>query len=345
MYQAYYNCRNLTGSPVCGNNVTKMCDTYYNCRNLTGAAIVGANVTNIINAYTNCNNLTNIVVHPLLPPVATNAFDGIPETVPIYVHLEALGVYRESPTWSSYVTRLKSIEPFGNIVFLTKESVVTTLLNTNSDISINYLSPESNTPTVNIVSDNTNIATVSNITVTEFKINFTINSLTTEGSATITVTATTSDGETNTFTLVVNVYEKLPTSYSVQYVDGATYGFTLNEDGYYESTNNGVDKSYSICKVNITTDGISKVYFDCINSGENNYDFGILSNVDSTLTLDYTEDSANVFKSFKGSSNTSVQTVDYGVLTEGEHFVYVKYRKDSSASSDNDSLQFKVRFE
>lgn len=140
--------------------------------------------------------------------------------------------------------------------------------------------------------------------------------------------------------------QELPSyGYSVESIDGATYGFTLNSDEYYESQNKGIHSSYAICKLNITSDGIHNLYLDCINSGENNYDFGILSNVDTTLTLDYSVDSTNVFKSFKGLSSTSVQTVDYGILTEGEHYIYIKFRKDGSASSGNDSLQFKVRFE
>ena len=59
--------------------------------------------------------------------------------------------------------------------------------------------------------------------------------------------------------------------------------------------------------------------------------------------MSYSADSS-YYKKFT-SSSTSVQTVDYGVLEAGEHFIYVKYRKDSSVNSGNDSLQFKVRLE
>ncbi|MBQ8570277.1 MAG: hypothetical protein IJ444_02065 [Kiritimatiellae bacterium] len=133
-------------------------------------------------------------------------------------------------------------------------------------------------------------------------------------------------------------------SYTVEAVSGATYGFALNSDGYYESTNAGVDGSYSLCKVNIVVDGVSNMYVDCINYGESSFDYGILSNVDTTLELSNAADSTNVKQSFSGMQSADVQTVDYGVLTAGEHYIYIKYRKDDSVNSNNDSLQFKVRF-
>jgi hypothetical protein len=58
MYRTYDNCINLTGSPVCGNNVTSMSETYYNCRNLTGNPVCGNNVTHMYGTYWNCINIT-----------------------------------------------------------------------------------------------------------------------------------------------------------------------------------------------------------------------------------------------------------------------------------------------
>jgi len=58
MYSTYRNCSNLTGSPVCGDKVTNMGSAYYNCYNLTGSPACGANVTDMSYAYSNCSNLT-----------------------------------------------------------------------------------------------------------------------------------------------------------------------------------------------------------------------------------------------------------------------------------------------
>ena len=134
-------------------------------------------------------------------------------------------------------------------------------------------------------------------------------------------------------------------NYTVEKPSGATYGFSPKADNYYESNNKGINSSYAMAKLNFTTDGSYKLYLDCINYAETNYDFGILSELDKTLQMSNTVDSTNVKKNFKGSSSPNVQTVDYGQIAQGSHYIYIKFRKDSSASSNNDSLQFKVRTE
>jgi hypothetical protein len=58
MSLAYADCINLTGNPVCGNNVTGMSLAYDNCYNLTGNPVCGNNVTNMYRTYANCYNLT-----------------------------------------------------------------------------------------------------------------------------------------------------------------------------------------------------------------------------------------------------------------------------------------------
>ena len=53
---AYANCRKLTGSAVCGNNVVNMAGTYRFCTNITAAAS-GENVRHMYNTYYGCSNL------------------------------------------------------------------------------------------------------------------------------------------------------------------------------------------------------------------------------------------------------------------------------------------------
>ena len=82
---------------------------------------------------------------------------------------------------------------------------------------------------------------------------------------------------------------------------------------------------------------------ECINSGESSYDFGILSKIDTPLSIDNHEDSStNTYKSFKDESSTTPVVITYPEATVGEHFIYIKYRKDGSGNNGNDSLQFKV---
>ena len=69
MSSTYYYCHSLTGSPVCGDNVTNMSSTYYYCNKLTGSPVCGRSVTNMSNTYYNCSNLTG---SPVCGPNVTN---------------------------------------------------------------------------------------------------------------------------------------------------------------------------------------------------------------------------------------------------------------------------------
>lgn len=125
----------------------------------------------------------------------------------------------------------------------------------------------------------------------------------------------------------------------------AKYGFELNSAGYYVSKNYHIQNSAALCKVIFNVSTETQVRLDCINSGESNYDYGIISQIDKTLTTSTNDDgntgTTNVLKNFKGSSSTKVQAVTLTVPA-GEHFIYIKYRKDGSSDNGNDTLQFKV---
>lgn len=134
-------------------------------------------------------------------------------------------------------------------------------------------------------------------------------------------------------------------NYKVEDVSGADYNFVLNADEYYESTNQKIQSSYSLCKVTFNIDTETEIAINYINSGESSYDYGIFSQLDKTLSLSNSDDgssgSTNVKMNCKGDSSLEVRTITY-VVPEGEHFIYIKYRKDGSADSGNDSLQFKI---
>ena len=201
-----------------------------------------------------------------------------------------------------------------------------------------------NIPTVNITSDNEEVVTISNINATTSEITFDVNVLEVQGTANITVSI--SDDATIEETFTIGHYNYEEPTYSVENITDATYGFKLNSDEYYESTNKGVNNSYSLCKIvinNPNPDNIVKMTLCCKHSSENNRDFGILSNIDTTLELSYSADSSNVYKSFKGIGSIVPMEVSYA-LPNGEHFIYAKYIKDNSESTGYDSLQFKVMF-
>lgn len=133
--------------------------------------------------------------------------------------------------------------------------------------------------------------------------------------------------------------------YTVEDVPGTLYGFELNGDGYYESDNQKKPSTYALCKVTWTTTAEKTVTLRCISYGESNYDYGLVSQIDQTLSASTNDDgstgSTTVLKNFKGLS--SATPVDLSLtIPSGEHFIYCKYRKNGSGDTGNDSFQFKV---
>lgn len=174
------------------------------------------------------------------------------------------------------------------------------------------------------------------------KVSSSVNSVTING-ASIEVQLKGSSGNTTVDGTVrvtyVVYFSSIPTYNVVQVSSTTSQQFKLNSSGYYESQCKGVNNGWSLCKVEFNKSGNYTI--QCISYGENNYDFGILSTINNTLSASNTIDSSNVKKSFKGASKSTVQSVTYTGVKVGD-YIYVKYRKDSNVNNGNDTLQFKV---
>lgn len=120
------------------------------------------------------------------------------------------------------------------------------------------------------------------------------------------------------------------------------YGFIENSSGYYASNNKGIHNSFAYCRVRFIVHNQTDLSISYINSGESNYDYGLFSNLDTDLIADVNNTSTNVYKSCYGQSSTDVKTLIYNQVPVGEHYITIKFRKDGSSSSGNDSLQFKL---
>lgn len=118
------------------------------------------------------------------------------------------------------------------------------------------------------------------------------------------------------------------------------YDFTLTSDGYYTSQNAGVANSYAYGGFKFTFTKPTQVKFRCISYGESNYDYGIMSNLDTSLSKDSTADSTGVYHSFKGESSATPQTFSM-TIPAGNHYVSFKYIKDGSNDKNGD--YFKVK--
>lgn len=134
-------------------------------------------------------------------------------------------------------------------------------------------------------------------------------------------------------------------------VSGASYGFQLNSStGYYVSTNNGVNKSASVARVNFDFETACVVTISYINYAEASYDYGLFGKLDTEVATDgltasqngsLPSDSTSNYELAMCSNSTSVQTITYNIPS-GNHFVDIKYGKDDASNSGDDSLQWKI---
>ena len=104
-YAAFGECDGFTGSLTIGDSVTTIGDyAFFNCSGFTGSLIIGNSVTTIgESAFYYCANLSYMIVLPDTPPIlGTDAFDGVPTTLPVYVPCESQGVYQNASGWSAF---------------------------------------------------------------------------------------------------------------------------------------------------------------------------------------------------------------------------------------------------
>lgn len=147
-------------------------------------------------------------------------------------------------------------------------------------------------------------------------------------------------------------------SYAVVSVDGASYGFSgspatgaigetiiFGGNNYYQSNNYNVGNSYAICKVEFSSAVERTIILNCISYGESKYDYGLVSTINTTLSLSTTDDGATgsemVTKNFKGLSSAEVVPVEI-TIPVGDSFITIKYRKNGSGNDGNDRFKFAV---
>ena len=142
-------------------------------------------------------------------------------------------------------------------------------------------------------------------------------------------------------------------SYNIGSVSGASYGFALNNDGYYESQNQGRSQSVAVTKVNLNLPVRCLVTFTYINYAEATYDYGMFGNIDVELDTANHEEGANgennstnlkLLLSSASDNSANERTLTYEVPA-GQHFIEAKFTKDQYTNDGNDSLQFKVSIE
>lgn len=135
-------------------------------------------------------------------------------------------------------------------------------------------------------------------------------------------------------------------TFTVEKEAGADYGFTLT-DGWYVRDNASIHNSCAMVRITFNLSEAKTVLFTVVNYGENGWDYGVLSEIDRTLSNSVTNsanetDRNNGAIKFNGSSGSMAaeQTVTYD-MPAGEHFIIAKYKKDASTNANEDMFKFK----
>lgn len=123
--------------------------------------------------------------------------------------------------------------------------------------------------------------------------------------------------------------------------EGAEYGFLKDAKGFYYSTNEGVGDSASVARIDITAKEACLLRLRCYNGGELGEDFGIIYAVDVVPRL--SAEMGDVHHKMFSAENDPLKEISVEMeIPEGKHFVYVKYRKNSSVDMEGEGFRFRA---
>ena len=355
-YEMFSYCKALTTTPTLSTtNLADYC--YYGmfqyCNSLTTAPELPATKLTTgcySHMFSSCTSLVNAPTLPattLVNKCYDYMFGGCSKLNSITVHA---GDISASDCTNNWLYDVASSGTFNNMGFASFKTGASGIPNGWTEVIPEIQSITANPNTFTIKSYNSSVNCKSTLTIT------TTTGITATNINLVTLTVGENTGDT-TRTIVETIPYK-NSSYQVTIVQTAndvrppwswnvvsegTYPFQLNLNYYYESTNKSKDSSYSYATLNYS--GFENLVLECINSGDANYDYGIISQPDVQLSESTSDDGATgstkVFKNFKGQSSTNPVQITIP-SDKGSHFITIKYMKDSSLNRGNDSLQFKV---
>ena len=354
-YEMFSSCKALTTAPTLP--ATTLADYCYHgmlgyCTSLTTAPALPA-TTLAIGCYNKmfvgCKALTTA---PELPAttLASSCYDymfgGCSKLNNVTVYADDISATDCTSRW---LYEVSSTGTFNNLGFAPFETGVSGIPSGWTEVvpPIESITANPDTFTIKSYKDTAKCTSTLTITTTTGITNTRTNT------ATITVGENTGDttrtltetipykGSSYQITIVQTANDVKTFSWNV--VSTGTYPFELNTNGYYESTNKRKSSSYSYATLNYS--GFENLVLECINFGESNYDYGIISQPDVQLSESTSDDGATgstkVFKNFKGESSTNPVQITIP-SDKGSHFITIKYKKDGGGDNGNDSLQFKV---
>lgn len=344
---AFYDCRSLKSVVFKGNRLETIASSAFNgCFNLNNVYLPYT-LKSIQTCFSNCYGLHDLYFYSLTPPTGVSSLGAMAEGYIIHIPKGTVSLYEKQ-----FTGHKGHFEEFVYIVAKKKSVTRKIGTNTNSivlrDILVHSAFDESSAISITTQYEGTNL---SSITPT----------LTDDGNMTVAFTKSERVSYNITEDITINVVEEnsgastefvlslffMDRDYNCEFEVGNPAGYAFEysgEDEYYYSSNTGVHGSYALAKVTFVT-STGKLYVDCTGQGEANYDYGIVSKLDTVLSSSNSVDNASLLQRNFYGLGTYTETVEFDVDDEEEHFIYIKYRKDGSGNVGQDYMKFKIRFE
>ena len=121
--------------------------------------------------------------------------------------------------------------------------------------------------------------------------------------------------------------------------ESCNYGFSYDSVlGGLSPTNKGVDKSFAYTKLIFTMPEYGSLTLSFNQSSENKYDYGWVSNLDMDLPKDYETTTEDSTVKYNAKDIDGAGSVTYENVSKGQHYITVRYRKDSSTSNGDDTF-------
>lgn len=134
----------------------------------------------------------------------------------------------------------------------------------------------------------------------------------------------------------INTYESIDLSTVTVDKCGASYGFVYSSNGYLVPQNKGRNNSYAYGKIIFDVAEECDIKLGWYQSSETCCDYGVVSQIDQTLSLSTSVDSGN---KWQGNGKSGSGTITFTKVPAGEHFITFKYRKDGSVNSGSDEFR------
>ena len=335
----YYRSKLVNLPPLNTNNVTAMSSMFYCCRSLEKI-----DVTRFISSNSdicrNCHSLKQLIIRnmdiifSLESSTFTNCYhfygtidrtynpEGLKDGR-IYVPDGKIEKLKNLTNWSLFSDILRPLSILENNISYISDCEY--LINDEIKKEI-FLRDFINEPNIDIISNNEDVATISDININTEKIDFKINPKNI-GTSIITYNIIGDTNKSGSFKINIANYmvERI--------VPGSLYfsDFEKNNDDFYINKDD-FDSDCALCKISfyISENSSKSLTLDCINySNYPQYMYGVLSNIDTNLSTYYYDSSENIYKSFRGTEYHSEESIriTYNDIPVGKHFIIVKFIK------------------